>query len=382
MRRTFAVPLVPAVVIAAAWLRLEHRSTALRARSAVVALALLPALVAPARSRGSQRSSSRLGARRVDRLRRLAAPSEALPRRGRLALRRTASSTSTTCRTPFDPRVHAEMRGAILAAVFGFVARARRSPSRHGARSPRSLVVLAGAGWPATLARQRRRARRRRPDPARRPRRARGPDDAARASRRRSPLRSCSRSRRSIASASAAVAKGGLVSWQRWDPYTAPQPAGRRLVRLGRAVQRHPLPEEADDRPRGEGAAPLALLARRRARRVHARPLGARRCRCAPTHSSRAPASTLLRQDVQVLALADTHLVGASVPLRYDAGDAPLVTHVPGIATLPSGLTRGFRYTAWSYAPRADRGAARCSPSRTIRSSSPSAGRSSTSGIA
>src|SRR5207247_3884562 len=60
----------------------------------------------------------------------------------------------------------------------------------------------------------------------------------------------------------------------------------------------------------------------------------------------------LLRQDVRVLALADTRLVGASVPLRYDAGDAPLVTHVPGIASLPSGLTRGFRYTAWSFAPR------------------------------
>ena len=55
---------------------------------------------------------------------------------------------------------------------------------------------------------------------------------------------------------------------------------------------------------------------------------------------------------MRILALADTHLVGASVPLRYDAGDAPLVTHVPGIASLPSGLTRGFRYTAWSYAPR------------------------------
>jgi transglutaminase-like putative cysteine protease len=51
-----------------------------------------------------------------------------------------------------------------------------------------------------------------------------------------------------------------------------------------------------------------------------------------------------------VLALSDTHLVGASVPLRYDAGDAPLVEHVPGIAELPSGLTRGFRYSVWSEA--------------------------------
>src|SRR5439155_1503836 len=61
--------------------------------------------------------------------------------------------------------------------------------------------------------------------------------------------------------------------------------------------------------------------------------------------------TTLLRQQVRILALAETRLVGASVPVRYDAGDAPIVSHVPGLAQLPSGLTRGFRYTAWSEAP-------------------------------
>jgi transglutaminase-like putative cysteine protease len=60
----------------------------------------------------------------------------------------------------------------------------------------------------------------------------------------------------------------------------------------------------------------------------------------------------LLRQEVRVLALSDTRLVGASVPVAFDAGDAPLVSHVAGFASLPSGLSRGFRYTAWSYAPR------------------------------
>ncbi len=58
-----------------------------------------------------------------------------------------------------------------------------------------------------------------------------------------------------------------------------------------------------------------------------------------------------MRQDVKVLALSDTHLVGASSPVRFDAGDAPIVQPEPGEATLPSGLTRGFRYTAWSFAP-------------------------------
>jgi transglutaminase-like putative cysteine protease len=52
-----------------------------------------------------------------------------------------------------------------------------------------------------------------------------------------------------------------------------------------------------------------------------------------------------------VLALSDTRLVAAAVPVRYDAGDAPIVSHAPGLAELPSGLTRGFRYTVWSKVP-------------------------------
>src|SRR6202035_3241504 len=63
------------------------------------------------------------------------------------------------------------------------------------------------------------------------------------------------------------------------------------------------------------------------------------------------PAKTLVRQDVTVDALADTHLVGASVPLKFDAGDAPLVRDVPRTAELASGLPRRFRYTVWSEAP-------------------------------
>ena len=62
--------------------------------------------------------------------------------------------------------------------------------------------------------------------------------------------------------------------------------------------------------------------------------------------------SNLVRQEVTVRALADTRLVGGSVPVSFSAGDAPLVRPEPGFAYLPSGLTRGFRYTVWSYAPR------------------------------
>jgi transglutaminase-like putative cysteine protease len=64
-----------------------------------------------------------------------------------------------------------------------------------------------------------------------------------------------------------------------------------------------------------------------------------------------APRGKLVRQEVTVKALSDTRLVGASVPVRFDAGDAPLVRGA-GVARLPAGLSRGFRYTVWSYAPQ------------------------------
>ncbi len=53
-----------------------------------------------------------------------------------------------------------------------------------------------------------------------------------------------------------------------------------------------------------------------------------------------------------VKALADTRLVGGSVPMRFDAGGADVSGQVPGFASLLSGLPRGFRYRVWSYAPQ------------------------------
>src|SRR5207237_9032089 len=53
-------------------------------------------------------------------------------------------------KTPFDPRVHSEMRGVVLAAVFGFVPALSFAVA---ARAPvvAAVVLLVGAGWPATL---------------------------------------------------------------------------------------------------------------------------------------------------------------------------------------------------------------------------------------
>jgi len=65
---------------------------------------------------------------------------------------------------------------------------------------------------------------------------------------------------------------------------------------------------------------------------------------------------------VTVNGLADTHLVGGSIPIRYDAGDAPLVVTQPGFAALHQNLPRGFRYTVWSYTARPTAAALRRSP--------------------
>ena len=124
-------------------------------------------------------------------------------------------------RTPFDPRVHADMRGVVLAAVFAFVlalglAVAARRPLAA------TLVLVLGAGWPATLA-----------------------GDAGalgrgvaillavlvvlgglttrRVPRVAVPAAAALALVAALVSSSPAVAKQELVGWQRWDFYNAPQ---------------------------------------------------------------------------------------------------------------------------------------------------------------
>jgi transglutaminase-like putative cysteine protease len=58
------------------------------------------------------------------------------------------------------------------------------------------------------------------------------------------------------------------------------------------------------------------------------------------------------RETVTVDDLADTRLAGDSTPVRFAAGDAPLIEPVRGFASLPEGLPHGFQYTVWSYTPR------------------------------
>ena len=238
---------------------------------------------------------------------------------------------------PFDPRVHAEMRSVILVAVFGFVlalglAIAARRPLAA------TLVVLVGAGWPATLAgaagglgtgvaillavlvvlgglt-----------DPARAARLLSSPGPA-------SPLAAF------VVSSSSAVAKGELVALAGLGLLQRPRRARERLVRLERAVRR-PRTSRASGRP--------CSRSRRRPRRSTGGPrvldrfAGDRWVEVPPTPADflEPPAArdrtTWIRQGVTVKALADTHLVGAATEVAFDAGDAPIDRASTGGAVAP-----------------------------------------------
>jgi transglutaminase-like putative cysteine protease len=345
LRRTILVSLVPAAVIAAAWLRLEHPVNEPLRSAAVAGLALLPALVRPLAARMCLLVVSLALAAWI------AFDASPLHPRGLPGAIGPHFADGFLdfydVRTPFDPRVHADMRAVLLSALFAFVfalgvAVAARRPVAA------ALVLLAGAGWPATLH---------------------GNAGAvafgvlillgalallAGLTSRRVPRGALPATvglalAAIVATSSSAVAKGGLLSWQRWDPYNAPQQPvsvsfvwnarydGVRFPRKRTTV----LEIKAPKRSLYWRAAVLDSF--ERDGWLESEPLRA---------DALVPLTTkLVRQEVHVLALSDTRLVGASIPLRFDAGEAPVVSRVPGIAQLESGLTRGFRYTVWSEAP-------------------------------
>ncbi|HZT45069.1 MAG TPA: transglutaminaseTgpA domain-containing protein [Gaiellaceae bacterium] len=358
MRRTLLVSLAPAAVVAAAWVRLESPLDRPERIAAVALLAVAAALPRTVWARGAAVVCAAVGATWI-------AFGDA-PDHPLRFVHEGASGFANgfldfyDVRVPFDPRVHAEMRGVVVLAVFGFaVAVALAIAARRAVLA--AVLLLVAAGWPATL---------------------RGPSGAflvgssllvavlvvlAGLTTRHVPRAVVPAAAALVllgvgASTSAAVAKGGIVSWQHWDPYNAPQPpvsvsfvwnadySGLRWPSRRTTV----LEVKAPPRSLYWRAAVLDRFSDDRWNETT--PL--RADALVPAQGKR-----LLRQEVKVLALSDTRLVGASVPLRFDAGDAPVRSPLPGIAFVETGLTRGFRYTAWSYAPQPTPGAlARSAP--------------------
>ncbi len=342
MPRTLLTAAVPAAVIAATWLRLESPFDYPPTALVIVLLALFPAAV----------KRLRLPAAVVAAVLAARIAFGEWPRHpGRIWTHFEHGFLDFyDVRTPFDPRIHGDMRGVVLAAIFGFVLAAGLAVA---ARRPGLALgaLLVGAGWPATLAGSRSGL----------------PVGAAilvaalavlagltsrRVPRAVVPVAAALALAAVTASASSAVAKGGLLSWQRWDFYNAPaQPVSVSYVWNAQysgitfpKKRTRVLEIEAPRRSLFWRAAVLDdFTADRWVETVPQR---------GDWLEPAVPSSQLVRQRVHVLALADTRLVGASVPVSFDAGDAPIASRGTGFAELPSGLTRGFAYTVESYAPR------------------------------
>ena len=166
------------------------------------------------------------------------------------------------------------------------------------------------------------------------------------------------------AASSAAVAKDGVLSWEQWSSGGPGQPVSVSYVWEGtyggiefpkkeRTVLRITGPkrglywrattlDQFDSDRWLENPTPLSTGPA--SGRLPNDPL-------LPTRSLNR--STWIRQDVEVVALRDTHVVAAAQPVALDAPSLGSVFHLSdGLARAYNGLKRGQRYTVYSYAPR------------------------------
>ena len=261
---------------------------------------------------------------------------------------------------PFDPGAQPRMHGTVLLATFAFTLAASIAIA---ARRPRwaSLALLVGAGWPATLLAGHELLRgaallagllfllvglRERP-------RALGYAPVAGLAVVVVAL---------LASSSPALARHGFVNWQSWDFYTRPAKpvsvsyvwssdySGLTFPRKQTVVLRI----EAPSRPQYWRAVTLNDVIAGRWLEDSAPQQQSSGYLGEPglVAPGAADPSSLVRQEVHVEALRDTHLVAASVPARVEAPKLGLVSYdMSGIVYVTRGLQHGDTYTAWSYEP-------------------------------
>ena len=350
--RTVAVTAPALVVVAVAWLRLESPVAPLWRPFALVALALAAAAL-------PRRSLRLLGAVLATlAAARIAVGVDLVPGFG---VADGASNLGTrfgngfsdfySTHLPFDPRVHVAMAELVLAGVFAFslvlaLLAAERKPVAA------AVVVLLGAGWPATLL---------------------GPSHGlamgaailgaalvvlAGLGSRRIPALALPAvavvAAGAVAVGSATAARHGLVHWQTWNlAHVATGPVGVGFVwdaqYGGLKWPAHPtvvLEVRSEQRPVYLRAAVLDDFVGDRWT------IGLPRAADSLEPAAALQARNETRESVTVDGLADNRLVGGSVPVRFTAGAAPLFVPESGFASLAQDLPRGFAYTAWSYSPR------------------------------
>ena len=361
--RTAAVSAPALVVVATAWLRLEQPSSSLSRLLALLALALAAAL--------PRRRSVRLVAAVAATIAavRIAVGVDFVPGFG---LSGAFSALGTRfgngfddfygTHLPFDPRVHVAMNQLVLFGAFLFALGiallvAERRPVAAG------LVLLAGAGWPATLL---------------------GASHGvamgvailgallvllAGLGSRRVPALALPAAAvvaiAAVAVGSATAARHGLVQWQTWNlahVASGPEDVGfvwnaqyGGLKWSGRPTT--VLQVQSVRTPSYLRAAVLDDFV------GDAWKIGVPRAADSLEPAAARRPRNQTEEIVTVNALADTHLVGGSIPMRFKAAaGAPLIRTEPGFAELNQNLPHGFRYTVWSHLARPSAAALRRSP--------------------
>jgi protein-glutamine gamma-glutamyltransferase len=359
--RTVAVSAPALVVVALAWLRLEQPDSPLWRVLVLLILALAPAIPRRRSLRLAGIVVATVGAARI------AVGVDLVPWRldhpgSAFGLTHAFSALGTRfgngfddfygTHLPFDPGLHPAMNELVLSAVFVF---ALATTLLVGARRPvpAALALLLGAGWPATLL---------------------GPSHGvamgaailgaalvvfAGLGSRRIPALALPAAAvvaiGAVAVGSATAARHGLVHWQTWNlAHVATGPSDIGFVWNaqygGLKWSGHPttvLQVRSKRPPSYLRAAVLDDF-----RDNDAWVLGLPRS----TDSLEPPAALKARNQtkeiVTVNALADSHLAGGSVPIRFEVPRGVQVVRDPGVARLNENLPHGFQYTVWSYTAR------------------------------
>jgi len=365
MGRTLAACALPAFAVGASWLRLEEPPLTGEAL-AVVALALAPALVPRIWLRALAALAASLGAAWIAFG---AEPWELLPFRDERFLAPLADATGHglvdfyRVLLPLDPTRNPEMHALVLAAIFGFVLAVGLlvAASRPVAAA---AVVVAGAGWPATLIE--------------------GETVAlgalALAAALSIPLLLRVRSGPSLvagvaaaavvvagaawASSATAVAREAVLNWESWDLDDARQRVGVRFAWDANyegvefpATKTVMLTVEGPDSPRYWRASTLDSFVDDHwfetlswIGRVDeaSRPLP--RDELTPARASRE--ASWLEQRIEIGGLVDNHLVAAGTPIALDARRLGVVFRLTGgVLQALQAPSSGRRYRIWSFAP-------------------------------
>ena len=379
MARTIAPFLVASFLIATAWLRLEQGSFPLGDVLTMIVLAALPtAAVFLRRSRlvvGLVLAASAFVAASATTGVPLA---DVGPRDGReffaplLDALRDGFLEYYDTRLPFNRVDFPLMHALLLLAVFGFTALAGMLAS---ARRPiaAAATLLVALGWPATLM------------PGDRPLLTGALALAGVLAllfvlrSERSPARGLAQATAAglvlvvvatLASTSDAVAKGGFLSWQGWDPYDKPEDPvnvryvwnanyeGIRFPKEKTVVLkvRVPGPRRSlywrattlDDYTGIVWRENLEFVAADTFEEIDVAALDPLLPEAARTREN------WVRQDVTVEALAENRLIGSAQAVRWEPGtSSPARLASNGAVVFEDALRQGQRYSVWSYVPQA-----------------------------